>query len=258
MGDPAGALTAHGKALAIRERLVDAHPSVNSFQQELSISHNNIGLLLSGTGDPAGALTAYGKSLAIQQKLVDAHPNVPEYRNTLASSHNNGADVLRRLGRNAEARDGYERAIAIRERLVQDHPKVVLYRSHLAWSLRGCGLARLGLGDLAGASAITRRALALWDGLPSRSGSDWFLTACCHATLAGLAGRDGAGVSAAEREAESDQAMALLRKAVGIGYRDASGFRTESALDTLREREDFKKLLEELEQKSAAKSATSR
>ena len=46
--------------------------------------------------------------------------------------------------------------------------------------------------------------------------------------------------------------MALLRKAVDAGYRDIGNFRTKGALDPLREREDFKKLLAELEQKSAA------
>ena len=52
---------------------------------------------------------------------------------------------------------------------------------------------------------------------------------------------------------EADQAMALLRKAVGMGYRDAVAVRTDSALDPLRQREDFQKLLQELEQKSAAR-----
>ena len=157
------------------------------------------------------------------------------------------------LGREAEARDGYERAIALCERLVAENPTRTLYRSHLAWSFRRRGLARRALGDPAGAAADARRALSLLEGLPSRSGEDWFETACCHAALAGLAGRDGAGVSAAEGKAEADQAMALLRKAVGMGYRDAGAFRTDSALDPLRQREDFKKLLAELEQKSAAK-----
>ena len=58
-----------------------------------------------------------------------------------------------------------------------------------------------------------------------------------------------------ETQAEKDhaaQAMALLRKAVD-GFRDIRTYRTEGALDPLREREDFKKLLTELEQKSAAK-----
>ena len=62
-----------------------------------------------------------------------------------------------------------------------------------------------------------------------------------------------AGVSAAEGKAEADQAMAVLRKAVDMGYRDASGFRTDSALDPLRRREDFKKLIGEVEAKSPAK-----
>ena len=48
--------------------------------------------------------------------------------------------------------------------------------------------------------------------------------ACCHAALAGLAGQEGAGVSAAEGKAEADQAMALLRKAVDMGYRDIQAF----------------------------------
>jgi hypothetical protein len=47
--------------------------------------------------------------------------------------------------------------------------------------------------------------------------------------------------------------MSLLTKTVGMGYRDPSGFQTDSALDPFRQRDDFKKLLTELEQKSKAK-----
>ena len=57
----------------------------------------------------------------------------------------------------------------------------------------------------------------------------------------------------AEAMAEADQAMALLTKAVEMGYRNAASFRTESALDPLRKREDFIKLLSELEKPSPAK-----
>ena len=59
-------------------------------------------------------------------------------------------------------------------------------------------------------------------------------------------------MSAAEGKAHADQAMALLRKAVD-DFPTIEVYRTEGALDPLREREDFKKLLTELEQKSAAK-----
>ena len=86
------------------------------------------------------------------------------------------------------------------------------------------------LGDAAGAVADTRRALGLYDGLAARSGEEWFETACCHAALEGLAGRPGSGVSAAEVSEHVARSMALLRKAVGLGYRNASAFRIESAL----------------------------
>jgi len=47
--------------------------------------------------------------------------------------------------------------------------------------------------------------------------------------------------------------MAPLRKTIGMGYRNAAAFRTESALDPLRTREDFKKLLQEVEKPLPAK-----
>jgi hypothetical protein len=37
----------------------------------------------------------------------------------------------------------------------------------------------------------------LYDGLPSRSGEEWFELACCHAALEGLASQAGSRVSAA-------------------------------------------------------------
>ena len=48
--------------------------------------------------------------------------------------------------------------------------------------------------------------------------------------------------------------MALLKKAVSAGYRSADSFRTEDALEPLRMREDFKKLVAGLQKISPAKS----
>jgi hypothetical protein len=73
--------------------------------------------------------------------------------------------------------------------------------------------------------------MALWEGLSSRTGEEWFETACARAALSGLAGRDGSGISAAEGSTEADAAMARLRKAVDLGFRNADAFRTEDALD---------------------------
>jgi hypothetical protein len=94
--------------------------------------------------------------------------------------------------------------------------------------------------------ADARRAVALFDTLPSRLGERTVLSACAHAALAGLAGRDGSGVSAAESTSQAETAVALLHKAVGVGYRNPDAYRTEDALDPLRSRDDFRLLMMDL------------
>ena len=61
---------------------------------------------------------------------------------------------------------------------------------------------------------------AHFDGTRSLSPEQTFLRACGHACLAGLAGRPGSGASAAEAADQSETAMAVLRQAVAMGYRN--------------------------------------
>ena len=60
-------------------------------------------------------------------------------------------------------------------------------------------------------------------------------------------------IDAAKRQAAvlfyGDQVMALLRDAVAKGYKDAAHMKQDEDLAPLREREDFKKLLAELDKK---------
>ena len=81
---------------------------------------------------------------------------------------------------------------------------------------------------------------AHYDASKSLDGEHTFFRACCHAGLAGLAGRPGSGVSAAEGADQAEKAMAVLRQAVTMGYRNPDAYRTESALDPLRNRPDFR------------------
>ncbi len=76
----------------------------------------------------------------------------------------------------------------------------------------------------------------------SLDGANTFLIACCHAGLAGLAGRRGSGVSNEEGAEWAEKAMTGLRQAVAMGYRNPDAYRTESVLDPLRNRDDFRLL----------------
>ncbi len=233
-------------AMALYQKLADHSPAVTQFRHHLAYTHDHLGALLSKTGRLSEAETQSRSALALYQALADHDPKVPDYSDGVASALTNFGDVVRSLGRAAESRDACDRAITIRKRLVEQNPTTPVYLANLAGSLLRHALARRDLGDLAGAAADVRRALGILNRLPSRSGEEWFETACADATLAGLAGRYGSVVSAAESSAEATRAMALLHKAVGMGYRTAAAFRTMDALDALRNRDDFRLLMLDL------------
>ena len=107
-------------------------------------------------------------------------------------------------------------------------------------------LARRAQGDHTGAAGDLRRAVSLYDALPSPRGADWFCLACAHAALAGQAGFARSGVTAAEAAGAEDAAMVALLRAVRMGMRDPQTFRTEEALDPLRSRSDFQHLMLDL------------
>jgi eukaryotic-like serine/threonine-protein kinase len=246
IGKPSEAEAEHRQALAMCQSLADGNTAVTEFRNGLAASHISLGVLFLNLGKPQGAEAEQRKALALYQKLAEDNPKAHQYRNGLASALTSLGDVVRRLGRAAESRDVCARAIAIRERLATENPTTPIYRSHLADSLRSHGLALRDLGDPGRAAADARRALGFYEGLSSRSGEQWFQTACCRAALSGMAGRDRSVVSDAEAEQEAAKAMALLNQAIGIGYRDVNAFLTESALDSLRDRPDFRLMMMDL------------
>ena len=245
VGRTEDAMASEQKALAIRQKLADANPGISQFQVDLANSHSAIGLLLAHAGRRTDAMAPAQKALAIWEKLVQAHPTVPSFQSGLAECYNNRSDLLRMDRRDAEAREGYDRALAVGEPLAKNNPTSTLYQAAVAHSLRGRGMARFGLGDLAGAVADVRRSLATWNAIPTRTAEDWFETACCHAALAGFAAEAASGINAADAKSEAGEAVRSLQIAVRGGYRTPAYFHTKD-LDPLRDRADFKALLAEL------------
>jgi eukaryotic-like serine/threonine-protein kinase len=241
-------------ALAIRQKLVVENPEDTMYCGWLAMVHNYLGVMMWQVGKPGEAEADCRRALAILQKLVDDTPAVAFFRDRLAYSFIYLGDVVRSLGRAAEARGLYERAIALKEPQLRGDSTNLEHRYALVCAIRRRGMTLRRLGELAGAADDVRRALELSDGLPPRSA--WELceieVACCHAALAGLAGQAGSGVSAAEGEQEADRAMERLQRSVANGFRNTNQIRIESALDALRDRADFKKLMAELEKKSPA------
>jgi hypothetical protein len=91
---------------------------------------------------------------------------------------------------------------------------------------------------VARAEELTKQ--AIWNN------AQWYNFACLYA----VAGTRVAG----KREEYADRAMELLRKAVNAGYDDAGHVGWDPDFTSLRERDDFKKLLAELAKASPVKS----
>ena len=196
-GKPSEAEAEYRKALAIQQKLADDNPAVTQFPR---VPGGQPRQPRHGCCRRRASRRRRRLSTARHWRSGRSSPTttrkVPEYRSRLAwrTATPTSPTCSARSARLAEALDAYERAIAVREPLVQEHPKTTNYRSGLASDLPATrGQARRDMGDPAGAAADARRALALYDGLPSRSGEEWFEPACCHAALAGLAGRDRLG-----------------------------------------------------------------
>jgi serine/threonine-protein kinase len=234
------------KALAIRQKVADDNPGTAQFQNNLAGSLDSIGWRLMQAGKATEGIDYFTREEAFRQKLAQAKSATPADRDSLANCQTNKADALRRSGRLDEALAACERALALRKPLVEAHPESPGYRAGLGEPYLRLGQVRGDRKDLAGAAAAWKRACGHYDRCKSLPADHTFCRACCHASLAGLAGRPGSGVSDAEGADQAGKAMAVLRRAVTMGYRDFDAYRTESALDPLRDRPDFQALMMDL------------
>jgi serine/threonine protein kinase/tetratricopeptide (TPR) repeat protein len=244
LGRPDDALAYFERALSAWKEVVDANPDRYSEPVEVARAHNAIGWLLYGLGKMSESLAHYEAASAIFQKLMNKFPPelVPRTRSEQANILINIAEIQRRQGRLAEARANCEAAIAMREAVVKEFPEVLSYRIRMTECLMRLGQVKLAAGDIAGAANDWRRAIALQASFPRYGGETAMFDAGCHALLSSVAGIRGSGVSEGEGRGEQEKAVAILRWAVGKGYR-APELRRESCLEPLQARQDFQLLM---------------
>src|SRR5262249_39131878 len=123
------------------------------------------------------------------------------------------------------------------------------YPLRLGYSHAFRGAAHARAGRPAEAAADLRRALELWAKNKNGDSEDRFERARALALLAGLGVEAKSGVSAAEAAAFADQGAAPLRDAIQAGW-GVLGELKEPDFDAVRQRDDFRKLLKELEAKA--------
>jgi tetratricopeptide (TPR) repeat protein len=236
------------QALGINKQLAADFPSRTEFRQGLAISHNSRGALLRATGRLKEAEKAYDQAVSIYQQLAAEFPNQPDLRNELAGTCVNLAFLQQQQGNWAAAQrlllEGRPHHLAALKANPRNPTYRQFYRAHLA------ALTPLHAGLLEQQDAVrtaeTCRDLG-WD-----APGDAYDAACGLSLCVPIVAKHDKLDDKQRKEAAqfyADAAMKLLRVAVSTGYKDVALMKKDSDLDPLRRREDFQKLIAELEGK---------
>jgi tetratricopeptide (TPR) repeat protein len=155
-GQPGAARREHEKALAIFQKLADAHPTVTQHLSDLAISRNNLGTVLMAAGQPAEARRTYEQALTIRRKLAREHPEAPGYASDVGAALNNIAWIDLADHRFVEARDQLRQAIDWQKKALAANPRNPTYRQFLARHLGNLVHAARSLGRKDEAAAALR------------------------------------------------------------------------------------------------------
>jgi hypothetical protein len=232
----------------IYQQLAADFPARPEFRYELALSHNHRANLLRESGRLREAEQDYGQALRIQEQLAAALPNQANLRDDLAETCVNLARLQVQQGNWAAAKrlllEGQPHHLAA----LKANPKNSAFRQSYRDHLKALTTAHAGLLERQGAvrTAETCRDLG-WDAPADAYNAACFLSRCVpivakHAKLDAKQRKEAAQFYA-------DAAMKLLREAVSKGYKDVAHMKKDTNLNPLRPRQDFQKLVAELEGK---------
>jgi serine/threonine-protein kinase len=133
VGSETDAREAFGRALAIREALVQADPAVIGPRRALADLLEQLGRIDSeGMGRPTEGLRAVERALVLREAISAESPGEAEDQRAIADNLRKIGVVHRSMGHLVEARRAVMRARVIASRLVTDHPDVASFRNELA------------------------------------------------------------------------------------------------------------------------------
>jgi tetratricopeptide (TPR) repeat protein len=249
-GRPVEAICLQRRVLAIRESLACDDPASTVRRSELAWCQLELGvaLALETVGRSEEALRRVTQALAAHEEFVRSEPANALYRDRLAACLTHRVIQQRRAGDPA-ARQTAERMVAIREALARDHPTTHRYQLDLTWSYLILAAEQMAAGHPDEALINIRKAEQLVGRSHHLSPTTCYILACAYAQCAVGTRRRGGDLSPTERAASEDyaeRAMAALRRAIAVGFAEASLIRQDIDLDPLRPRRDFQELLLDL------------
>jgi tetratricopeptide (TPR) repeat protein len=198
-----------GRAVSLLESLVARRPNGVSYQEELAASYNLAGELLRNQGSLGPALDAARKAEKTLDRLAAERPDSPSVAIGLSTTHQLLGRLLAQSGKNAEALASFRRAVDLLEGRAD--------------------LDATNLYNLASALSLSLALVGAKDGAPPPEDDEKLAPA-----------------DKLRRRLYAQRAVEVLRQAVDKGFQRIDVLRSDPALDPLRSREDFRKLLADL------------
>jgi serine/threonine-protein kinase len=250
-GRPKEAEEEYRLATAVFQQLADDHKAVPYYRFVLAVSHFNMGFFFQQHGKADAAHSEYLQALPMFQALVADFRDVPDYHYLVGDTLDQLAELAQAQRDFAESRRLEEQAIPHHRAALQAYPADPRYRKGLRDSTRTLAAVLVAAGEHAEASAAADQLAQE----PFEPTSDRYQAACVLAGCVPLAAKDAKLPEARRQELAreyADRSLAVLRQAVADGYKDAAQLRKEPALNPLRGRDQFKKLLAEVEKAPAS------
>jgi len=213
--------------------------------------------LLAATGRLKEAEADFDKALSLDQQLAAAFPNQPDLRNHLAGTCVNRAHLHQLEGQWAAAKrlllEGRPHHLAALKANPRQPAYRQFYRTHLGL------LTEVHAGLLEQEEAL--RTAEICRDLGWNAPADAYDAACFVSRCLPIVAKHDKLDDKERRESAKfygDAAMKLLRAAVSKGFKNVPHMKKDTDLDPLRKRDDFRKLVADLEAAAVPEKVNSR
>ena len=261
---PEEALAAFREAEKLLKPMIEAAPNDHELQRDLAVAQFHISLLHVTLGHREQALAGFEEGVRRSRALAHADPSDLDSQDLLVQYLHCYGSLLEEMGRPEEALAAYEEARPIIERVLREvNPSESKWQGHRAGnaelignfhrrrdadSLASRGLALARSGHPAEAVKDYRQAIKVLEGLETIH--SWPSTIIIWpATTPGWRNWPAHRVRVCRpprARPSGTGRMECLRAAVAAGFRDLARIRTDTDLDPLRSRPDFRLLMMDL------------
>jgi serine/threonine-protein kinase len=250
-------------------QLVQEEPAAADYQEALAGTFFNLGTLFLAQKAPARARENFESARPIYESLLRMKPQKPEYQSAVARTSHRLGSLYREAHQFGRADDAYNKASVLTERLYRDHPNVPGHRLNLVALLHARGKLYFDNERFEESRPFMEKAISIGEDLVheyrdvplyrEELGKNYYDTACFYSLWSKHVSKDASLPEPVKDKLQKQfraAAIAFLGKAQAIGFFKqrtmSETLKTDSDLDPLRGREDFKKLVAEIDKDSAA------